>query len=119
MNIEQIQALKSGVTHIEESSDLRESLQELNLDRVDDDGFTSIDTRTNLTLSQVPALACLDNLCYGGVLPKEFNRIGRSVKRLSVSIKKGGRNDMVAVVNGVNEQKKVEGSVSQRVRGDV
>lgn len=105
----------SGIAQFEEESDLRQSLKELNADIVDSDGFTSIDTRTRLTSAQVPSLVALDLMTQCGVLPKKYNRIGRGVKRLSVSIAGGGRKDMVSVVQGVRDHAREEASVVKRI----
>ena len=98
-----------------EPSDLSETFKELNSDIVDAEQFSSIDTRTRLTASQVPSLVALDLLTQCGVIPNKYNRIGRGVKRLSVSIGGKGREEMVQVVQGINEQKAKEGNVVQRI----
>lgn len=107
--------LMSGQLVGQEPSDLRETFKELNADMVDSDNFSSIDTRTRLTASQVPSLVALDLLTQCGVLPFKYNRIGRGVKRLSVSIQGKGRSEMVQIVQGIQEQKAKESSVVQRI----
>lgn len=94
----------NGIINVSETSDLKDSFKELNDDTLIDDGFSSIDTRTRLSQTQIPSLVGLDVLAISGVYPKTFARIGRSVKRLSVSIKGHGRTEMVDIVKGVRQQ---------------
>lgn len=107
----------NGILGVSESSDLKDSFKELNDDSIDKDGFTAIDMRTRLTHTQIPSLVGLDILSIGGVYPRAFGRIGRSVKRLSVSIKGHGRKEMVDIVKGVKEQEATAGkSIIERSR---
>lgn len=115
MNTDLYNEIQQGVVSVSESNDLKEALSSLNEDVVDADGFTSIDTRTRIAQTQVSALAALDILTRVGVFPQKYNRIGRSMKRLSISASGHGRTEMVNVVRGIQEQKQQEKSVAERV----
>jgi len=109
----------SGIITMGQKSDLTESFKELNNDVVEDDGFSSIDMRTRLTASQIPSLAGLDVLSKMGVYPKEISRIGRSVKRLAVSLSGKGRQEMVDITRNTAEKEAMAGkSLIERSSGE-
>ena len=98
-----------GIFNVSEPSDLRDSFKELNKDVTNENGFSSIDTRTRLTATQIPGLVGLDVLCTSGVYPSMFSKIGHSVKLLSVSLRGAGRTEMVDIAKGTREQEAMAG----------
>jgi hypothetical protein len=86
-------------------SELKEAIHEMNRDDDEANGFSSIDMRTILHPQEVRSLIVIDMLTHMSVLPKMCGAISRKFKRLKVSEEGKGREQNVAVINGVQEQK--------------
>jgi len=92
----------------EGSNDLKEALTALNDDSTEKDGFSKIDMRTRLSSFEIPAIISVDVLVSMNVLPKECLKLTRSKKRLAISLKGKGREEMVSIVRSEQEAKKGE-----------
>jgi hypothetical protein len=91
---------------VQESSDIADVLKELNTDVLDDQSFSSIDTKTRLNQTDVSAIVMIDGLVALRFLPREVSVITRSKKRLNISLNGQGRQEIVQIANGVLEQKR-------------
>ena len=89
---------------INESSQIADTLKELNDDKLDDSSFSSIDTKTRLIENEVSSIVTIDGLVALNFLPKEISVITRSKKRLAVSLKGEGRKEIVQIASGLLQQ---------------
>ena len=94
-----------GKIDIQQPTELGEVLRELNNTAKDKSGMSGIDLRTRLRAWEIPPLMAVDVLVGMNFLPKECLNLTEQKKRLSVSLDGGGRNDIVKIVNGNQEQK--------------
>jgi len=95
----------SGTTQIIQPTELGESLKSLNDDTIETDTrMSGIDMRARLHPIEVGSILCLDALVSLRVLPTRCLAFTRQKKRLSVSIKGKGREEMVNIVAGKREQ---------------
>jgi len=90
---------------INETSDISETLKELNNDKLDDSNFSAIDTKTRLIANEVNSIVTVDGLIALNFLPSEVSVITRSKKRLAVSLNGEGRKEIVQIASGMLEQK--------------
>jgi hypothetical protein len=104
------------VTHITEPSDMAQTIKELNSDVSDKDTFSSIDMKSRLENIEISAIICVDSLVSLDFLPVETSFITRSKKRLSVSQQGKGRGEVVAISQGMS-QNKTGASVWDRLGG--
>lgn len=90
----------SGITQVKESTELGDSLKELNCDDVDSDRSSGIDLRANLHPVEIPFILGVDSLVRLQVLPVSCLGFTRQKKRISVSINALGRENIVTMVGG-------------------
>lgn len=103
---------QQGTTEIKEPSELGDVLKNLNDDSVEPNtSMSGIDLRSRLSGFEIPPLMCVDIMVAMKFLPKECLGITRQKKRLSVSLKGEGRNDIIKIVNGKQEQDKAKGGM--------
>ena len=94
----------SGIITPTEISELQGSLQELNNDSVNDRTRTSgIDLRTRLYNSEIASITVLDTLVAFNFLPMSIVPFTLQKKRLAVSLKGKGRDEIVELVAGKRE----------------
>ena len=94
----------NGTSQIVESTELGESLRELNRDDFDNNSrMSGIDMRANLNSMEIAPLWAIDVLVSLGMFPKSVSSITRLKKRLSVSIGALGRENIVRIVSGNRE----------------
>lgn len=101
---------------IVQPSDMGESLKYLNEDLLDRDDLTSgIDLRSNLSIFEIPAIFVIDSLVRMRFLPISFLSVTRQKKRLNVSVKGVGREQIVNIFRGdrEHEEKKGAGGIQQ------
>lgn len=110
--INQNQAISfNPVTSINQSTELGESLIELNKDELSKDiNMSSIDMRARLHNGDMPFILAMDFLVALKVLPTECLVLTRQKKRLSVSLEGRGREDIVRIVAGKRELEKEAGT---------
>ena len=102
MNIKHDQ--NNGVITATEVSELQGSLQELNNDSVSATTRTSgIDLRTRLHNSEIASITVLDTLVAFNFLPMSIVPFTLQKKRLAVSLKGKGRDEIVELVAGKRE----------------
>lgn len=95
-----------AVQQVQENSDLKESLKELNDDSLDtNSNFSNIDMRSRVSSTEIPAMAKLHSLVALDFLPIEALNITRSKLRLNVSLSGQGRREMIEVAQGKREEK--------------
>lgn len=94
-----------NIQHIQESSDIAQTIKELNEDKVDKDSFSSIDMKARLLNIEISSIIAVDSLVALDFLPEETSFITRSKKRLSVSQNGQGRGEIVAISQGMQHQK--------------
>lgn len=99
------------VTNINQTTELGDSLKELNQDELDTNKMSGIDLRANLYPTEVTYILGLDSLVVLGVLPQKCLGFTRQKKRLSVSINGKGREQIVDLVSGKREGDKEKGLV--------
>lgn len=97
----------SGMTTVQEETELGQSLKELNLDQLEQStGMSGIDMRARLHPIESAAVLALDALVGMQVLPTSCLTFTRQKKRLSVSNQGKGREEIVDVVTGKREHDK-------------
>ena len=99
------QRLDDGVIGINQSSELGDSLKELNLDIVEQNTrMSGIDMRARLHPLEISSILALDTLVSLGICPHKCLSFTRQKKRLSVSEDGKGREEIVEIVGGKKEQ---------------
>lgn len=99
------QNLQQNIQPINQSSELGDSLKELNKDDLEAvTRMSGIDMRTRLHHSEIASILALDALVSLGVLPTKCLAFTRQKKRLAVSLEGKGRGEIVEVVAGKKEQ---------------
>jgi len=94
----------SGIITPTEISELQGSLQELNNDKVNPISRNSgIDLRTRLYNSEIASITVLDTLVAFNFLPMSIVPFTLQKKRLAVSLKGKGRDEIVELVAGKRE----------------
>ena len=93
-----------GITPINTSSELGDSLKELNNDSIEPNTrMSGIDMRARLHPLEISSVLALDALVSLGILPTSCLAFTRQKKRLSVSLDGRGRDDIVNIVAGKRE----------------
>jgi len=96
--------VQRGIITPNEISELQGSLQELNNDAVNPLSRTSgIDLRTRLFNSEIASITVLDTLVAFNFLPMSIVPFTLQKKRLAVSLKGKGRDEIVELVAGKRE----------------
>lgn len=95
---------ESAVIPIKESTEMAETIRELNDDKVEDK-FSAIDMKTRLHQIEISSIIALDSLVAFSFLPSEVSNITRSKKRLAVSLNGLGRSEIVSIAQGMQERK--------------
>lgn len=104
------QSFDSGVTHIQQNTELGDSLKELNQDNVEQSTrMSGIDMRARLHPLEISSILALDSLVALGVCPHKCLSFTRQKKRLSVSEDGKGRTEIVEIVAGKKEQEAKSG----------
>lgn len=101
--------LDRGITPINQTTELGDSLKELNFDEIERNKMSGIDLRAILHPSEVNFVLALDALVIMGVLPQKCLGFTRQKKRLSVSMNGKGREQIVDLVAGKREGDKEKG----------
>jgi hypothetical protein len=94
----------SNFQPIQESSDISQTIQELNDDSLTDN-FSAIDMKTRLLNIEISSIIAVDCLVGMGFLPKQAGFITRSKKRLAVSLNGRGREEIVNIAGGLRDNK--------------
>ena len=98
------QKIDTGMTSINQPTELGESLRELNLDNIEPNTrMSGIDMRARLHYLEASSVLALDALVALKVLPIDCLAFSRQKKRLSVSIAGKGREEIVEIVGGKRE----------------
>ena len=93
-----------GTTPINQSTELGDTLKELNKDVVDTENrMSGIDMRARLHPLEISSILALDALVALKVMPTSCLAFSRQKKRLSVSLEGKGRDDIVNIVAGKRE----------------
>ncbi len=109
----------AGVSHVVNTSELGDTLKELNSDEMDAQGRVSgIDLRSNLHPFEVNSVLALDTLVALGFLQTKCLAFTRQKKRLAVSLNARGREDIVRIVQGKREHdEKNTSSLWEKAKG--
>lgn len=98
------QQLSDDIIPIQSTTELGDSLKELNKDDIDLTSRTSdIDLRARLHYLEISSILALDALVAFGICPTRCLAFTRQKKRLSVSLMGQGRKEIVDVVAGKRE----------------
>jgi len=89
---------------IKQPTEIGEAIEKLNLDRINQDGMTSMDMTSRLHPVEADGILQTDFLVRMGVIPIECMAFTRQKKRLSVSINGEGRKEVVSLVQGKNDR---------------
>ena len=109
---------QDGIITPTEISELQGSLQELNNDKVDKQERTSgIDLRTRLFNCEIASIVVLDTLVSFRFLPLSISPFTLQKKRLAVSLKGKGRDEIVQIVQGKRENDLEKGGLGSRIKG--
>jgi len=94
---------------VNEPTELGEALRELNNDTLQSTRMSGIDMRTRLHFLEVAPILAIDTLVAMRFLPVSMIHFTRQKKRLAVSLQGKGREEMVRVIGGKQEQDQVKG----------
>lgn len=94
----------ANIESIHESSELSETIKELNNDFLNEEGFSSIDMKTRVNSLETSSMIVIDSLVAMRFLPKEVAFITRSKKRLAVSHNGKGREEIVGITKGMRDE---------------
>jgi hypothetical protein len=95
-----------NIQHVQESSDIAQTIKELNDDKIDEKtSFSNIDMKSRLMNIEISSIIALDSLVALDFLPPETSFITRSKKRLAVSQNGLGRTEVVQIAQGMNQNK--------------
>lgn len=110
---------QSNISHVQEKSELGESLEKLDADEVNDETqMSQIDFNANLNPIEKNCFGVLDFLVSINALSPDIQFLSRRFKRLSVSVGGKGRDDKVAMVTGQREhQRGLGGSLMEGIKG--
>jgi len=101
----------NGIINSQEISELQGSLQELNNDTVNQNTrMSGIDLRTRLHNTEIASITVLDTLVAFNFLPMSIVPFTLQKKRLAVSLKGKGRDEIVELVRGKKEDEARKGS---------
>ena len=93
-----------GEMDVKETTELGESLKELNDDTVSaGNRMSGIDMRTRLNMFEISPILSVDSLVGFKFLPIDCLTFTRQKKRLAVSLEGKGREEMVNVIQGKQE----------------
>jgi len=92
----------NSIMPVVESSDIAETIRELNDDSIQDK-FSNIDMKTRLAQIEISSIIALDSLISFDFLPQEVGNITRSKKRLAVSMNGLGRQEIVSISQGMQQ----------------
>ncbi len=111
-----------GLTNINQSTELGDTLKELNNDTIEDNANTrmsGIDMRARLHPMEISSILALDALVALKIMPVSCLAFSRQKKRLSVSLEGKGRDDIVNIVAGKREldAKTGMGGMMDRAKG--
>jgi pyruvate/oxaloacetate carboxyltransferase len=107
-----------GIITPTEISELQGSLQELNNDDINLEHRTSgIDLRTRLFNCEIASIVVLDTLVSFKFLPLSISPFTLQKKRLAVSLKGKGREEIVDIVQGKREQDVERSSLGNKLKG--
>ena len=100
-----------AITSVNETTELGESLKELNDDSIEPGTrMSGIDMRSNLHHIEVSSILAVDSLVAFKFLPISCLSFTRQKKRLAVSIAALGRNNIVDIVGGKKEHEEKMGN---------
>lgn len=108
----------TGTTEIVNTSELGDALKHLNDDSMEaETRMSGIDMKARLHFMEITSVLALDALVALGVCPPQCLAFTRQKKRLSVSEAGKGREEIVQIVAGKQEQdvKKSMGGIGQRM----
>lgn len=117
MSIDNIPLYHGQTSNIIQPSESGEAIKSLNDTSIDNNGMSAIDLRTRLSSHEVSTIMALDVLIALGAYPNETIQLTMQRKRLAVSLKGEGRNEIVRISQGLQEQKK-QGFFSHMFRGE-
>jgi hypothetical protein len=101
----QIDSSEVGISNITQATELGESLKELNQDEIEPTTrMSGIDMRARLHFLEANSILAIDSLVSFGILPLRCLSFTRQKKRLSVSISGKGREEIVKIVGGKQDQ---------------
>lgn len=89
---------------IDENTEKGAVIKELNRDEDEGEGFSSIDTKSNLSGMQISGIMTIDFLVANNFLVYNCRTFTRSAKRLNVSGGGRGRTDIVRIMNGTDNK---------------
>lgn len=96
---------EEGIQPINQSTELGDSLKELNQDDLDRrTRMSGIDMRARLHPAELPNIVALDALVALQILPSKCLAFTRQKKRLSVSLQGQGREEIVKIVGGKQDR---------------
>ena len=100
---EEAPIMNNSIENIQEVGDMSQTIKELNDDTIVDK-FTNIDMKTNLKDVEINGILVVDSLRAMGFLPFDISNLTRSKKRISVSKGGKGREDIVRIAQGMQEE---------------
>jgi len=108
----------SGTINVQEASEIAETLKELNNDNKDiDSKMSNIDMRTRLHYMEISGLLAIDTLVSFNFIPERCLVFTRQKKRLAVSLKGKGREEIVQIARGhIEDEIKKKGGIINGIK---
>lgn len=97
---------ESEEQEMQQQSELKQIIESLNTDKLNEEGMTSLDLNTALNSYEKSAYHRFDSLIAGNFLAKTESIISRIGKRLNVSMERKGRKDIIEVVGRSQDNRK-------------
>lgn len=92
-----------SIQPIIQPTELGETLDKLNDDKIGSYGQSGIDMRTRLGYSEISGILAVDFLVQNNVLPVKIGTLTQQKKRLAISLRGKGRDEIVQIVGGKRE----------------
>lgn len=102
--------IDKGLMSIKETSELGEALGELNKDDDNDIRMSGIDFKSRVSSFQIAPLVAVDTVASMGVISADARKLVRNIMRKMVSLDGKGREELVKVAVGRQEEERKRGA---------
>jgi hypothetical protein len=94
---------QGDIQHIQEASDIAQTIKELNDDSVDKTGFSKMDMKSRLNDVEISAILTIDTLSALGFFDEEITFLTLKKERISPSQDGKGRQEVVEIAKGIQQ----------------
>lgn len=100
-----------GIATIKQDSDIKQIIQEMNRDDINEINMSSIDMNTRVSSVESGAMTSWDSLIQMCFMPVKSMAITRQKKRINVSLNGQGRQEAVQISQGQRELEQSKGMI--------